>query len=158
MESACLQLVLSGLEWVARRRGRGRNLAPHLAVGIDGEDAAWLYLHRKGYSVVARRWSPGNMPGDLDLVAWKGPLLCFVEVKTRTARDMSPAQIAVDVEKRRMVRKLARQYLRRLPGEAAPPVRFDILSVYLIANEKPQFEHFANAFGWSDWRPRDDWE
>lgn len=158
MESTALQLVLGGLNWVARRRGRAAELPAHLAVGIEGEDAAWHFLHRKGYFVVARRWSPGVIPGDLDLVAWKGAMLCFVEVKTRTARDMSPAQIAVDSEKRRTLRRLARHYLRQPPGTENPPVRFDILSVYLIRGETPTFEHFEAAFGWSEHRARDDWE
>jgi putative endonuclease len=158
MASNCLQLALGGLDWVARRRGRVEDLPPHLLVGIQGEDAAWFFLQRKGYVVVARRWSSGNLPGDLDLVAWKGPLLCFIEVKTRTAHDMNPAQSAVDSEKRRTLRRLARQYVRQLPDATAPPVRFDVISVYLIANRKPEFEHFEGAFGWSEWRPRDDWE
>jgi len=156
--SACLQFVLGGLDWVAQRRGRAENLPPHLLVGMQGEEAAWFYLQRKGYDVVARRWSAGNLPGDLDLVAWKGPLLCFIEVKTRTARDMTPAQVAVDGDKRRTLRRLARQYVRELPGATPPPVRFDVIGVYLIAKEKPEFEHFEGAFGWSEGRPRDDWE
>jgi hypothetical protein len=62
--------------------------AAHLTTGIDGEDAAFFYLGRKGYTVVARRWSSGYQRGDLDLIAWQGPLLCFIEVKTRTAHDI----------------------------------------------------------------------
>lgn len=156
--TACLELALNGLNWVARTRGRAENLAAHLQVGIEGEDAAWFYLQRKGYSVVARRWVSANWPGDLDLVAWQGSLLCFVEVKTRTARDMMPAQAAVDADKRRTLRRLAREYIRQLPEATPPPVRFDEISVYLIANDKPEFEHFEGAFGWSESRPRDDWE
>src|ERR1017187_2491337 len=74
-----------------------------------GEDAAYFYLRRKGYVVVARRWSPGHEPGDIDLIAWQGSLLCIVEVKTRTARDATPAEVAVDSHKRTKLRRLARQ-------------------------------------------------
>ena len=91
------------------------------------------------------------MPGDIDLIAWQGPLLCFVEVKTRTARDDAPAEIAVDSHKRNTLRRLARQYVRQLPQEAAPPVRFDVLSVYLVPGKKKEFQHFEGAFGWNDW-------
>ncbi len=38
---------------------------------------------------MARRWSSGDVPGDVDLIGWQGSLLCFVEVKTRTAHDMT---------------------------------------------------------------------
>lgn len=71
-------------------------MARHLATGKQGEDAGYFYLWRKGYTVVARRWSPGHQPGDLDLIAWQGELLCVMEVKTRTAHDMTPAEVAVD--------------------------------------------------------------
>jgi putative endonuclease len=99
---------LAALSWMARRRGRTSTLPAHLVTGIAGEEAAYFYLRRKGYIVVARRWSPGHQPGDIDLIAWQGQLLCIVEVKTRTARDFAPAEIAVDDHKRTMLRRLAR--------------------------------------------------
>jgi putative endonuclease len=145
-----LERALSGLDRVARRRGRESALPAHLLIGIEGEDAAYFHLRRKGYVVVARRWSAGNLPGDIDLIAWQGELLCFIEVKARTARDLSPAEIAVDSHKRNTLRRLARQYVRQLPqaSEASfPEVRFDVVSVYLVPGEKKEFEHFENAFG-----------
>ena len=107
-----LERTLAGLDWVAARRSRTPALPGHLLTGIKGEEAACFYLRRKGYTVVARRWSAGNLPGDLDLIAWHGPMLCFFEVKVRTARDISPAENAVDAHKRKTLRRLARQYLR----------------------------------------------
>ena len=150
-----LERGLGGLDWIAKRRGRTASLPAHLATGIEGEDAAFFYLRRKGYIVVARRWSAGNLPGDLDLIAWQGPLLCFVEVKTRTAHDITPAEVAVDSHKRSTLRRLARQYVRQLPQETAPPVRFDVLSVYLVPGQKKEFVHFEGAFGWSERRDGD---
>ncbi len=122
----------------------------HLLCGIEGEDVARSYLQRKGYIVVARRWAGGNLPGDLDLIAWQGTLLCFFEVKTRTAHDMAPAEATIDDHKRKVLRRLARQYLRQLPGESAPEVRFDAVSVYLLPGAAPEITHFENAFGWSE--------
>jgi putative endonuclease len=145
-----LERTLGSLDWLAKQRGRSTNLPEHLLTGVEGEEAAFFYLRRKGYTVVARRWSAGNVPGDLDLVAWQGPLLCFFEVKTRTARDMTPAEAAIDIHKRRTLRRLARQYIRQLPGEAAPQARFDVISVYLVPGEEREFAHFENAFGWSE--------
>jgi len=143
---------LAALDWMARLRGAADDLPAHLAAGLEGEDAAFFHLRRKGYTVVARRWSSGETPGDLDLIAWQGSLLCFVEVKTRTARDASPAEIAVDSHKRNVLRRLARQYVRQLPQELSPQVRFDIVSVYLVPGEKREFVHFENAFGWTERR------
>jgi putative endonuclease len=156
MRIGCEERALAGLAWAAQRRGRSEAQPAHLATGIDGEDAAFFYLRRKGYIVVARRWSSGDLPGDVDLIAWQGPRLCFIEVKTRTAHDASPAEIAVDSHKRNILRRLGRAYVRQLPQEAAPPVRFDVLSVYLVPGEKKEFHHFEGAFGWSEWM-EDQW-
>ena len=117
---------------------------------MRGEEAAYFYLRRKGYIVVARRWSPGHQPGDIDLIAWQGPLLCIVEVKTRSAQDATPAEVAVNDHKRTMLRRLARQYVRQLPQATAPQVRFDVISVYLVPGQKKEFVHFEAAFGWSE--------
>jgi len=150
MRTAILEHTLEALDRFAARRGRDEQLAPHLQTGVAGEEAAYFYLRRKGYTVVARRWSAGNLPGDLDLIAWQGSLLCFFEVKTRTARDMTPAEAAVDAHKRRTLRRLARNYIRQLPAESAPQSRFDVMSVYLAAGKKPELAHFENAFGWRE--------
>ena len=152
MRSAWLERTLARLDSVARRRGRAASLPAHLATGISGEEAALFYLRRKGYTVVARRWSSGDVPGDVDLIAWQGPMLCFVEVKTRTARDTSPAEIAVDPHKRNILRRLARRYVRQLPGQPAPQIRFDVISVYLVPGQEKEFVHFESAFGWSEYR------
>lgn len=141
---------MAGLDSLAVRRGRAPDLPAHLLTGIEGEEAACFYLLRQGYTVVARRWSSGNQAGDLDLVAWQGPLLCFFEVKTRTARDLAPAEIAVDVHKRNVLRRLARQYVRQLHGSSAPQARFDVISVYMEPGKAVEFNHFESAFGWRE--------
>jgi len=154
IRNGLLDRTIAGLDSLAELGGRdpdkpGRE-APHLLTGIEGEDAARSYLQRKDYIVVACRWSSGNLPGDLDLIAWQGPLLCFVEVKTRTAHDLAPAETAIDAHKRSVLRRLARQYVRQLPRESGPQVRFDVVSVYLLPGAAPEFTHFENAFGWRE--------
>jgi putative endonuclease len=146
-----LERTLSRLDRVARSRGRGQSLPAHLATGLEGEDAAYFYLRRKGYTVVARRWSSGDVPGDIDLIAWQGPMLCFIEVKTRTAHDATAAEVAVDSRKRTTLRRLARRYVRQLPQKTAP-VRFDVLSVYLVPGEEREFVHFEGIFTWNEGR------
>ena len=142
--------ALDGLTRLARRRPGYEAQPEHLRTGLDGERAAYFYLRRQGYTVVARRWSTGEVPGDIDLIAWLGALLCIVEVKTRTAHDMAAAEVAVDDHKRRTLRRLARHYLRQLPQPEAPSVRFDVLSVYLLPGRKREFVHFEGAFGWGE--------
>jgi len=147
-----MERTFAGLNWIARIRGRGSGPA-HLTVGIEGEDAVFFYLRRKGYIIVARRWSSGDVPGDVDLIAWDGSVLCFVEVKTRTARDMTPAETAVDDHKRNVLRRLVKRYVRQLPGRAMPAVRFDVVSVYAVPGQEREFVHFEGAFAFDDgWR------
>ncbi len=147
-----LEKSASALESLARRRGRWPTEPSHLATGIEGEKIGFFYLLRNGYTVVARRWSSNRVRGDLDLVAWQGMTLCIVEVKTRTAHDIVPAELAVDPKKRAVLRRLTRQYIRRIPGNAVPHVRFDILSVYLVPGQEKEVFHFKDAFSWSEGR------
>jgi putative endonuclease len=129
-------------------RLRRRDAGPaHLELGRRGEEAAFFYLRRLGYIVVARGWRSPRAPGDLDLVAWLGETLCFIEVKTRSSRNVATAESAVDDEKTKALRRVARQYLRDMP-EAPELVRFDILSIYFEAQKPADFQLFPNAFGW----------
>jgi putative endonuclease len=147
-----VERILAGLDRLSVHRGRKSTLPVHLLIGLEGEEAAFFYLCRNGYTVVARRWSAGNLPGDLDIIAWHGKILCFIEVKTRTAHDATPAEAAIDSHKRKTLRRLARQYVRQLPLESVPQMRFDVISVYLVPGMNHDFMHFENAFGWDERR------
>ena len=149
MRVGWLERSLAGLNRFANKRGSNA-MPAHLVIGIEGEDAALFHLQRKGYTIVARRWSSGDVPGDVDLIAWDGPMLCFIEVKTRTAHDLTPAETAVDEHKRSVLRRLARRYVRQLPQQSAPPVRFDVISVYQVPRREREFQHFEGSFGWGD--------
>jgi putative endonuclease len=144
-----MESAVNAIERAAAKRRPER--AQHLATGRLGEHAAFFWLLRRGYIVVARDWRSSRAPGDLDLIAWSpqspGNTLCFIEVKTRTTREVAPAHVAVDARKRRVLRRLARHYMRQIPPGKVE-TRFDILSVYCEPNRPPDFEHFPAAFGW----------
>ncbi len=123
----------------------------HLLTGERGELEALFFLRRQGYLFVERRWRSPELRGDLDLIGWDGTTLCFVEVKTRTRRDFAPAEAAVDDQKKRMLRRMARAYKRTLPrGERLTiPTRFDVVSVYLLGSDPDvaaECELVRNAF------------
>jgi putative endonuclease len=148
--STRLRLFESFVDAAARRR---TTEAAHLATGRRGELAAYFYLRRQGSIIVARGWRSSRLRGDIDLIAWDGDTLCFVEVKTRTTRDVATAEAAVDEDKRRTLRRLARNYMRQIPGPDTQ-TRFDILSIYFekekFEKEKAaEFELFRGAFDWS---------
>jgi putative endonuclease len=124
-----------------------RRRPAHLELGRRGEEAAYFYLRRRGYTIVARGWRSAKLRGDLDLVAWEDDTLCFIEVKTRTSRNVATAESAVDDDKTRMLRRMARQYLHALPV-APGQVRFDVLSIYFEAQKPADYQHFRGAFDW----------
>ena len=131
-----------------RARSRGRDPGPeHLRTGERGEDLAFFHLRALGYTIVARRWHAARLKGDLDLVGWDGDTLVIFEIKTRTARDLAPAETAVDPAKQRTLRRMALAYRRRLPEPWRDLVRlrFDVLSVYDLPSG-PEFEHLRAAF------------
>lgn len=119
----------------------------HLVTGERGEDLAYFHLCAQGYTIVARRWHSARLNGDLDLVAWDGDTLVIFEVKTRTARDLAPAETAVNAAKQRTLGRMATAYRRRLPEpwRDLVPLRFDVVSVYDLPTG-PEFEHIRNAF------------
>ena len=147
MKGRVVEKLAHALDGAARIAGRGNpeRLPAHLITGRRGEDDAYFYLRRQGYIMVARNWRSSRHRGELDLVGWDGDVLCFIEVKTRTTRDVKPAEAAVDEEKRRDLGAVARDYRRRVPGD--PDVRFDVLSVYYDTEvTSPDITLFKNAF------------
>ncbi len=118
----------------------------HIVTGRDGEEAAYFYLRKLGYVMVARNWRIPQCKGELDLVAWDGDVLAFVEVKTRTTHDVKPAEAAVDEHKRRELAQMARHFLRRLRRDDPPAHRFDVVSIYSTESAPAEINLFKNAF------------
>ena len=117
----------------------------HQRTGRRGEEDTYFHLRRQGYIMVARNFRSPNRRGEIDLIAWHKNVLCFIEVKTRTTRDVKPAEAAVDEDKRRNLIAVARDYLRH--ESPSCQWRFDIVSVYYEQQStRPQFELFQNAF------------
>ena len=110
----------------------------HLEVGRRGERLAAAYLEQQGYAIVAANFTlpvGRNMRGavvnaEIDLVAYEGPTLCFVEVKTRSSDWFAPPQANVDLRKRRQIVRAARAY-RRMLGLEGSSYRYDVVSIVL---------------------------
>ena len=113
-------------------------VAPHVELGRRGEALAAEYLLARGYELVAANFKLGvgrNRRGavveaELDLVAYDGPTLCFVEVKTRASDWFAAPEANVDLRKQRQVTRAARAY-RRLLGLTDAPRRYDVVTVIL---------------------------
>src|ERR1035437_10283065 len=115
--------------------------------GRIGEDLAHRYLRRHGCSIVARNYRPPFGGVEIDIVAWHGETLVFVEVKTRAVADCGTPDRAVDAEKREHVKRAARDYARRA-GVEWDKTRFDIVGIVL--EKPPRIEWIRDA--WRDIR------
>ena len=124
-----------------------------LEIGKLGEAYAAAYLEQLGYRLVAANFTlpvGRNLRGavvtsEIDLVAYDGDTLCFVEVKTRASDWFAPPQVNVDLRKRRQIARAARAY-RHMLGIEDQPYRYDVLTVVL--DEAPQIELLRNY--WHD--------
>jgi putative endonuclease len=116
--------------------------------GVRGETYAYWYLRRHGYILVARNYTAPGIKGEIDMVGYDGPVLAFVEVKTRSASD--PAQPrpeeAVNWEKRRNLSRMARQFLRARHVDEASS-RFDVLAIETKPGARPTIRLHKSAFG-----------
>ena len=101
-------------------------------------------MRKLGYAMVARNFRSPRCRGEIDLIGWEADVICFIEVKTRTSRDVKTAEAAVDRHKRREVAQVAREYLKGLPPTCQ--WRFDVVSVYYRhPGARPEIEVFRNA-------------
>jgi putative endonuclease len=139
------QAAVRALDWVAAHTLAPEDAPMHQRTGRRGEEDAYFYLRRLGYVMVARNFRSAQRRGELDLIAWEKDVLCFIEVKTRTTRDVKPAEAAVDRDKQRGLTAVAGEYLRHV----APSCRwrFDVVTVYYDPqSSQPLIELFRNAF------------
>jgi putative endonuclease len=110
----------------------------HLALGARGEALAAAFLEQAGYALVAANFKlpvGRNLRGavvqaEIDLVAYEGDVLCFVEVKTRASDWFAAPEQNVDRRKQRQITRAARAY-RRTFNLSSVPYRYDVVSVIL---------------------------
>ncbi|MFN2515193.1 MAG: YraN family protein [Pyrinomonadaceae bacterium] len=117
--------------------------ASRLELGKRGEEWAAAYLEQFGYRIVAANFVipvGRNRVGavinvEIDLVAYEGETLCFVEVKSRMSDWFARPQVNVDRRKQRQIARAARAY-RRMFGLLNAPYRYDVITVVSPAEEK----------------------
>jgi putative endonuclease len=110
--------------------------AHHFELGARGEALAIEHLEQRGYRIVAANFSlpigrntrDAIVNAEIDVVAYDGATLCFIEVKTRASDEIAAPQTNVDRRKQRQIARAARSY-RRMFGLMASPFRYDVVSV-----------------------------
>lgn len=113
-----------------------------LGVGKLGEELAVRYLKRRLYRIVATnyRWRGG----EIDIIAQRGGILAFVEVKTRHGQSCGTAAEAVTTQKQHKIIRTAQCYLAQAPATKLQP-RFDVIAIQ-VEDDKVHIEHIVDAF------------
>ncbi len=97
------------------------------SLGRAGEEMACLFFQACGYVCLARRFR--KREGEIDLVMRRGPLVVFVEVKTRRSDSYGAPEQSVTRGKVARLRFLARRFLHEQKLEAVQEFRFDVVAV-----------------------------
>lgn len=109
--------------------------------GADAEQAVAEYLAQLGYRIVDRNFrAPG---GEIDIIAYEGDVLCFVEVRSRADDAFGHPLETIDRRKMGRITRAARSYLASLRGPW-PEMRFDAVGV--LVREPLEIELVRDAF------------
>lgn len=149
------KLMFQAVHWASRRGLREEENHSSEAkkrearrTGIRGETYAYWYLRRKGYVFVARNYMPRGLKGEIDLVGYDGATLAFVEVRTRTVREESPAlpELSVTRAKQHVVIRTAQRFLAERRVQEGP-CRFDVVAIDNRPGRPPVVRLHKDAFG-----------
>ena len=109
---------------LAERRARYR-------AGLWAEFFAAIYLSVKGYRILARRYKTHS--GEIDLIAVRGGIVAFVEVKAR--RTFEAAEFSISTRQSKRIRKAAERWMSTSPRYRNFEQRFDAL--YILPGRLP---------------------
>lgn len=114
-----------------------------LSLGRWGEQQAVRYLKRRLYRIVETNYRAPT--GEIDIIARRGKMLAFVEVKTRRTARCGEAVEAVNERKQRQIIRTAQWYLAQHTDSDMQP-RFDVIAIQ-GDETKHDLKHITDAFG-----------
>jgi putative endonuclease len=112
-----------------------------LSFGRRSEILAIDYLRSLGYRIVTSAYRAKG--GEVDVIAWEGDVLVFIEVKAR--QNAEPPEDAVGFRKQQRVIRAARTYISKHHLHDVQ-YRFDVLAVTAIPRSQPEFRLLRDAF------------
>ena len=110
-------------------------MAKHILTGKEGERLAIQFLKTHGYTVLHSNWRYSHY--EIDLIAWKTPVLHFVEIKTRRNYRFGYPEESVTVKKMKNLMSAANEFLSLNPHYKQ--VQYDILSITLHRDTGVEF-------------------
>lgn len=124
----------------ARNEAQGKK---NYELGKRGEEAAARFLDKRGYEILERNWC--CFAGEADIIAKDQGNIVFVEVKTRKDCNKGFPAEAVNKQKRERYEKIALAYLQD-NDLSELTVRFDVVSIVVVASDRALIRHHINAF------------
>lgn len=112
-------------------------------LGDRGERLAAEYLERAGWTILARNYRLGHR--EVDLVAQRGEVVAFVEVKTRAGLGYGHPLEAITARKRREIQQVAQAWVNA-HGREGDTYRYDAIAVLIIDGAAPEIEHIEDAW------------
>ena len=134
----------SGLKTIRKQKNTAyRSSKEKDVLGVNGEKLAVKHLKKSGFKIRDKNVKFAN--GEIDIIAQKGDLLVFIEVKTRKTAAFGLPIEAVKKSKRRNIVSMAEYYIfqNRLENFS---IRFDIISIIWSDADKPVLDHYPGAF------------
>jgi putative endonuclease len=101
----------------------------HVKTGKHGEDLACDYLQKRGYTIIERNYRCGR--NEIDIIAQKGSMISFVEVKTRHSLNHGHPVEAITEIKQKEILKAVQCYVKdnHKPGQN---YRFEMIAFVFI--------------------------
>lgn len=123
-------------------------------LGSFGENIACYYLKNKGYKILgknySRKWIRGPQKGEIDIIAKKGEIVSFIEVKTLRQAQGKPflPEDKVNFRKQKQLIRIAQDWLseKKIPLESKWQI--DVMAIKIdLESKKAKIRHIQNAFG-----------
>ncbi len=112
-------------------------------IGLWGEDKAVEYLKNQGYRILSRNFH--SKFGEIDIIAIKNKIICFIEVKTRKKIFYGLPSQAVNYSKQKKLILTAEYFLTRNYSQNFA-YRFDVIEVFYYNSYIFSINHIKGAF------------
>ena len=121
-------------------------------LGDFGEAIAEIFLKNKGYRILDKNYSliiSGPKQGEIDIIAKKGDVISFIEVKTLASEKIILPEEKVDRLKLRKIIKTAKSWLMKNKIPLDNKWQIDVIAIRIdTVNKKAKMRHFKNAAFW----------
>ncbi len=115
-----------------------------IALGDAGQEQVAALLRERGFLIVAEKVRAGRY--EIDLVASRGRMLVFCEVRTRSSDAFGRPAETVGPKKIASLRAGAARWLQENPTYRKFTLRFDVAGVLWRPGREPEIDYYVDAF------------